>query len=102
VGFSQSPTTNIVEVQVTSVNPGHNAQVCYFNNVWLMFLVFKKKLFFSNNRFVILGATQDLNLIRFKCKRNEYFYYNKVQLVLKVPKTKGHHNFMLKKSPLQL
>jgi hypothetical protein len=31
-----------------------------------------------------------------------YFYYNKVQLVLKVHKTKGHHNFMLKKSPLQL
>jgi len=25
---------------VTSVNPVHNAQVCYFNNVWLMFLVF--------------------------------------------------------------
>jgi hypothetical protein len=24
----------------TSVNPVHNAQVCYFNNVWLMFLVF--------------------------------------------------------------
>jgi hypothetical protein len=27
---------------LTSVNPVHNAQVCYFNNVWLMFLVFKK------------------------------------------------------------
>jgi len=25
----------------TSVNAVHNAQVCYFNNVWLMFLVFK-------------------------------------------------------------
>jgi hypothetical protein len=25
---------------VTSVNPVHNAQVCYFNNVWFMFLVF--------------------------------------------------------------
>jgi hypothetical protein len=24
----------------TSVNLMHNAQVCYFNNVWLMFLVF--------------------------------------------------------------
>ncbi len=24
----------------TSVNLVHNAQVCYFNNVWLMFLVF--------------------------------------------------------------
>jgi hypothetical protein len=24
----------------TSVNPVHNAHVCYFNNVWLMFLVF--------------------------------------------------------------
>ncbi len=27
-------------LQSTSVNPVHNAQVCYFNNVWLMFLVF--------------------------------------------------------------
>jgi len=26
--------------KVTSVNPVHNAQVCYFNNIWLMFLVF--------------------------------------------------------------
>ncbi len=25
------------------MNPVHNAQVCYFNNVWLMFLVFLKK-----------------------------------------------------------
>jgi hypothetical protein len=25
---------------ITSVNPVHYAQVCYFNNVWLMFLVF--------------------------------------------------------------
>ncbi len=25
---------------LTSVNPVHNAQVCYFNNVWWMFLVF--------------------------------------------------------------
>jgi hypothetical protein len=25
----------------------HNAQVCYFNNVWLMFLVFKKFFFFQ-------------------------------------------------------
>jgi len=25
---------------VTSVIPVHNAQVCYFDNVWLMFLVF--------------------------------------------------------------
>jgi hypothetical protein len=24
----------------TSVCPVHNAQVCYFNNVWFMFLVF--------------------------------------------------------------
>ncbi len=24
----------------TSVNLVHNAQVCYFNNVWLMFLIF--------------------------------------------------------------
>jgi hypothetical protein len=32
---------------VTSVNPVHNAQVCYFNNVWLMFLVFKKNFSFQ-------------------------------------------------------
>jgi hypothetical protein len=25
---------------ITSVCPVHNAQVCYFNNVWFMFLVF--------------------------------------------------------------
>jgi hypothetical protein len=30
-------TTHICQ---TSVNPVHYAQVCYFNNVWLMFLVF--------------------------------------------------------------
>jgi len=38
------------KIIIISVNPVHNAQVCYFNNVWLMFLVFSKKLFFSNNR----------------------------------------------------
>ncbi len=31
----------------TSVNPVHNAQVCYFNNVWLMFLVFFLKISFQ-------------------------------------------------------
>jgi hypothetical protein len=30
-----------------SVNPVHNAQVCYFNNVWFMFLVLKKKNLFK-------------------------------------------------------
>jgi hypothetical protein len=29
------------------VNLVHNAQVCYFNNVWLMFLIFKKKISFQ-------------------------------------------------------
>ncbi len=32
---------------ITSVNPLHNAQVCYFNNVWLMFLVFQKNFSFQ-------------------------------------------------------
>jgi hypothetical protein len=32
---------------LTSVNPVHNAQVCYFNNLWLMFLVFSKNFFFQ-------------------------------------------------------
>jgi hypothetical protein len=31
----------------TSVGPVHNAQVCYFNNVWLMFLVLKKNFSFQ-------------------------------------------------------
>jgi hypothetical protein len=33
--------------RLTSVSPLHNAQVCYFNNVWLMFLVFLKKKSFQ-------------------------------------------------------
>jgi len=30
---------------ITSVCPVHNAQVCYFNNVRFMFLVFKKNFY---------------------------------------------------------
>jgi len=40
---SYSPFSSVnshSELAVTSVNPVHNAQVCYFNNVWLMFLIF--------------------------------------------------------------
>ncbi len=29
------------------MNPVHNAQVCYFNNVWLIFWFFKKTFFFK-------------------------------------------------------
>jgi len=32
---------------VTSVSPVHNARVCYFNNVWSMFVVFKKNFSFQ-------------------------------------------------------
>jgi hypothetical protein len=32
-------------LEKTSVCPVHNAQVCYFNNVWFMFLVFKKNIY---------------------------------------------------------
>ncbi len=35
-----------VSLKTINVNPLHNAHVCYFNNVWFMFLVFK---IFSNN-----------------------------------------------------
>jgi len=34
------PVSIISTFMGTSVNPVHNAQVCYFNNVWLMFLIF--------------------------------------------------------------
>ncbi len=43
----------------TSVNPVHNAQVCYFNNVWLMFLVFKK----NKNFQIIVGAPPPLQTV---------------------------------------
>jgi hypothetical protein len=38
---------NITICSITNVNPVHNAHVCYFNNVWLMFLVFKKNFSFQ-------------------------------------------------------
>jgi hypothetical protein len=34
-------------IKQTSVNPVHNSQVCYFNNVWFMFLIFKKNFSFQ-------------------------------------------------------
>jgi len=42
--------TNFFDLGQPLMNPVHNAQVYYFNNVWLMFLVFKKNFFFSNHR----------------------------------------------------
>jgi len=36
---SWSGTNKEEWINMTSVNPVHNTQVCYFNNVWLMFLV---------------------------------------------------------------
>jgi hypothetical protein len=47
--FTKESGSSIVKLVLTSVNPMHNAQVCYFNNVWLMFLIFFFKNFFSNN-----------------------------------------------------
>jgi hypothetical protein len=42
--FDFTLVTTLLEIgfiyRQTSVNPVHNAQVCYFNNVCLMFLVF--------------------------------------------------------------
>ncbi len=38
--LSKRSPQNLLIIPTTSVNPVHNAQVCYFNNVWLMFLVF--------------------------------------------------------------
>ncbi len=35
----------IMYLTETIVNPVHNAQVCYFNNVWFMCLVFKKNFY---------------------------------------------------------
>jgi hypothetical protein len=40
VGLPMQITACTITLMLTSVNPVHNAQVCYFNNVWLMFLVF--------------------------------------------------------------
>ncbi len=39
----------------TSVCPMHNAQVCYFNNVWFMFLVFKKNFYLFKQPLVPLA-----------------------------------------------
>jgi hypothetical protein len=42
--------TGRTDLRDLSVSPVHNALVFYLKNVWFLFLVFKKKLFFSNNR----------------------------------------------------
>ncbi len=43
-GTHSQSYTNVVQfndqLSITSVNLVHNAQVCYFNNVWFMFLIF--------------------------------------------------------------
>ncbi len=36
---------HIPSINYTSVNPVHNALVCYFNYVWFMFLVLKKNFY---------------------------------------------------------
>jgi len=43
------------QLPITSVNPVHNAQVCYFNNVWLMFLVFLKNFYGLGNKHAKAG-----------------------------------------------
>jgi hypothetical protein len=37
---------NTIAFKTTSLNPVPNAQVCYFNNVWFMFLFLKKTFIF--------------------------------------------------------